>query len=209
MNKSAAFSPLQQAGITGTEFRSANLLLRELPDTRLLRLRSLQPELTTAALRDLGLDLPSSTGGSAGIDPAILCLRPNEWLVYSSSGTPGGLLDRVQARLNGAQPEGGVSGHTAALDMSDGLAVLQLGGAAAPWLLAKLSSLDFLGARETGQHCARTRMGQVAVVVNYHPLAASSTEFVYDLILDRSIARYLWELLLHAASHAEEMYTRS
>lgn len=209
MNTPVALSPLQQAEITETEFRSANLFLRELPDTRLLRLRSLQPELTVAALREFGLKLPLKTGGSAGSDPAILCLRPNEWLAYGSSATSSELFDRIQALHAGAQPAGGTSGYGVALDLSDGLAVLQLSGPAAPWLLAKLGSLDFAGAREAGQHCARTRMGQVAVVVNYHPLAAGSTEFVYDLILDRSIARYLWELLLHSARHAEELYTGS
>jgi sarcosine oxidase gamma subunit len=46
-------------------------------------------------------------------------------------------------------------------------------------------------------------MGHVAVVVHYHQ--AFTGPFVFDLVVDRSIAKYLWLLLLESADHAEEL----
>jgi sarcosine oxidase gamma subunit len=87
--------------------------------------------------------------------------------------------------------------------MSDGFAVFRLQGNGSPWLLCKLSGLDFLAGRAAGQHCARTKLGQVAVVIHYHQ--AENKAFVFDLLVDRSYARYLWELLAASAPHADEL----
>lgn len=204
-NITTAISALQQAGVSQTEFRSSHLLLREMPDIRVLRIRGMQPEATVEALRSQGIEASSSTGGSHGPDPSVLCLRPGEWLVCSAPDANDELLQRVQAAL--ARED--LAGTCAVMDMSDGLAVFQLSGAAAPWLLAKLGGFDFLGNRHSGRYCARMRLGQIAVVVNCQASPARPDEFVYDLILDRSVARYLWELLLHSAPHAEELSTGS
>lgn len=200
-----ALAALHQAGITDTGFRSANLWLQELPDASALRLRSLQPEQWVASLEAQGLEAPVVTGGSVGTDPALLCLRPGEWLVFSDSRSSGQLLDRIQSCL----PKPDSAANTFLLDASDSLAYLRVGGAAAPWLLAKPGSLDFAGLSRTGQYCARTRLGQVAAVVHYHPLAADPEEWVYDLLVDRSVASYLWRLLLNCTEHAEELFQGS
>jgi len=202
MTKSpASLSALQQAGVTDTEFRSPNLWLREVGNASLLRIRSLQPESLAAAFLSAGIEIPASVGQSAGDDPVIMCLRPGDWLVFSETLAAGELHEKFQA----ANFRQNIGAHSAILDFSDGLAVLRVTGAAAPWLLAKLSALDFPGAAGSGQHCARTRMGQVAVVVNYHPVKSGATEFAYDLIIDRSIASYLWDLLLLSTHHADEL----
>lgn len=196
-----ALSALQQAGLEETEFRTPNLHLREVQNACLLRIRSLQAESLAANLRPAGLEIPVSTGQSCGNDPLWLCLRPGEWLVLSETLSASALeefLRVVRSDENSAV-------HNAIMDASDSLAVMRLSGSAAPWLLAKLCGLDFLGGAGSSQHCARTRMAQVAAVVSYHPVKPGSAEFAYDLIVDRSIARYLWDLLLLSTEHAEEL----
>lgn len=197
---STALSALQQAGVPEAEFRSSNLLLREVQNVSLMRVRSLQPDSLASAMRQSGMELPVSTGQSYGDDLTLMCLRPGEWLVLSETLSAGELRNQ----LNVFSPAEHAADQSSILDASDALAVLRVTGAAAPWLLAKLSGLDFLGASRSVQHCARTRMGQVAVIVNYRPAKAGANES-YDLFLDRSIARYLWELLLLSAKHAEEL----
>ena len=79
-----------------------------------------------------------------------------------------------------------------------------LTGAASPWLLVKLCGLDALAGVSTGQHGARTRMGDVAIVLHFCPEPDGAPRF--DLVYDRSIAKYLWDLLNDAAPHAEDLY---
>ncbi|HKX55628.1 MAG TPA: sarcosine oxidase subunit gamma family protein, partial [Xanthomonadales bacterium] len=158
-------------------------------------------ESLAVSLRAAGLVIPVSTNQSSGNDPRWLCLRPGEWLVLSETLAAG----ELQEKLRVASSNEISAVHGVIMDASDGLAVVRLSGAAAPWLLAKLSGLDFVGAIGSPQHCARTRMGQVAAVVSYYPVTSGSAGFEYDLIVDRSIARYLWDMLLLSAEHAEEL----
>jgi heterotetrameric sarcosine oxidase gamma subunit len=141
------------------------------------------------------ISLPTETGACSGDDPAALCLRPGEWLLISETIPAQALLQQFGKLIDSEQ--------TSALDSSDGLAVFRLSGPAAPWLLSKLSCLDFLAGKNHGQHCAQTKMGHVAVIVHYHQLHGD--EFVFDLIFDRSIAKYLWLLLITSADHADEL----
>jgi heterotetrameric sarcosine oxidase gamma subunit len=107
--------------------------------------------------------------------------------------------------LSQALDSNGIASFCTLVDMSDGLAVYRLSGSAAAWLLSKISCVDFVATAAFGQYAARTRMGRVAVVVSHHQLVGTDTEFVYDLIFDRSIAAYLWQLLLSSAPHAQEL----
>lgn len=190
---SSAPTPLQQAGVRDTRLEGRDLVLRELADLTLLRLHSLEePAALAPGLAEAGIDLPVETNAATGRNPAVLCLRPGEWLLLDGSGDGDAIVARIAPRLDPA--------HTALIDLSDGLGVLRLTGAAAPWLLGKLSGLDFLAGVGTGQHAARTRMGDVAVVLHYHPDSGGPPRF--DLVFDRSVARYLWDLLNDAAPHA-------
>jgi heterotetrameric sarcosine oxidase gamma subunit len=96
------------------------------------------------------------------------------------------------------------SALTAVCDQSDALAGIRVSGPAAPWLLGKLSCLDFARGASAGPHCARTRMGEAAVVVHYH--AGSGDGWVFDLYVDRSVAHCLWDLLCACAPHAAELH---
>jgi heterotetrameric sarcosine oxidase gamma subunit len=185
-------SALQQAGIESREFSSSTLKIRELAGTAVLRVHSLP---TREDLSSNTNDLPTNVGQCGGDNPAMLCIRPGEWLVFSETSTPTELIQGI-----GSMQE---LEDAATSDNSDGLAVFRLSGEGTPWLLSKLSGLDYLARCSTGQHCARTKMGQVAVIVHYHEV--KQAQFVFDLILDRSFARYLWELLRESAPHTDDL----
>lgn len=193
-------SPLQQAGIEGTLFQSDSLELKEVTGLTILRLHSLAPiEKLAAELERHGVKLPLQSNHSTGSDPAALCLRPNEWLLFSEQSDPESLLDRFRPAVDPAQ--------TSLLNNSDGLATFRLSGQGAPWLLNKLSGLDFVAGASQEQHCARTRMAHAAVVVHYHQPDGGDSPFVFDLLFDRSLAKYLWDLLSASAPHADDLAT--
>jgi len=131
------------------------------------------------------------------LEPVPVCLRPNEWLLISMQHTAASLTEQLKPAIDPAL--------TALLNNSDGLATFRLSGTGAPWLLGKLSGLDFLAGANGHQHCARTRMGHAAAVVHYHRPGDDPSPFVFDLVFDRSIANYLWNLLTESAPHANDL----
>jgi len=183
---------LQQAGIEQRELRIGDVSLREVPSTSLARLRFFREP--TAADCPLP-ELPLQTGHCGGGNPQFLCLGPREWLVMSPHGTANVLTEALRPATD--------NGRAVAYDLSDALAVFRLAGKAAPWLLAKLSCLDFVKGQHGGRHCARTRVVDIPVTVYYHQ--AAGDEWVFDLISDRSTASYLWALLRDSAPHANEL----
>jgi len=185
-------SALRQAGIDQTGYGSETLRLLELEGRSMFRIHGF-PGLR---LRDNGsIPLPDPTGHCIGEKPRVLCLRPSEWMVIFDEAPTHDQIDEVM------RPDR--SGQAACTDISDGLALFRLSGAGAPWLLNKLSGLDFQAGISAGTHCARTRMGHVAVIVHFFETSAG--ENFFDLIVDRSLARYLWELLCASAPHAGEL----
>jgi len=191
-------TPLQQAGMVGAPFHSDTLELKEVTGVTILRLHSLEPAgCLSAELESHGIDLPFQPNLSTGNEPAVLCLRPNEWLLFSQLSNPECLIERLWSAIDPAQ--------TTLLDNSDGLATFRLYGPGAPWLLSKLSGLDFVAGSSQGQHCARTRMADTAVVVHYHQPGGEGSPFSFDLLFDRSLARFLWELLIASANHADDL----
>lgn len=194
--KTRAPTALQQSGVSPRKFSSATLQLRDIETAAMVRLHSLDdPESLAVAICETGITLPPGTGQAEGECPASLCLSPGEWLIVTEDKSAGELMQNFQALLD--------SNHTAVYDTSDGLALFRLSGPGAPWLLSKLSCLDFLAGCSAGQHCARTRMAQISVLVHYHETADDG--FCFDLMVDRSMAAYLWALLLESASHADEL----
>jgi heterotetrameric sarcosine oxidase gamma subunit len=191
-------SPLQQAGLEGTPFHSDTLELKEVTGVTILRLHSLAPAAQLAAkLESHGIELPLQTNHSTGSDPAALCFRPDEWLLFSEQSDPQRLMEQLRPAIDPAQ--------TSLLNNSDGLAIFRLSGRGGPWLLSKLSGLDYLGGSLQGQHCARTRMAHAAVVVHFHQPDGEGSPFVFDLVFDRSLAKYMWDLLSASANHADDL----
>jgi heterotetrameric sarcosine oxidase gamma subunit len=192
-------SALLQAGIHERRIETEGLRLGEIEDPVLVRVHSLE---APAGARLAALDLPGQVGQVArlhGEDLTAMCLAPGEWLLVgperAATDGPLDLAARLQRKL--------ASDLTAVCDHSDGLAGIRVSGRAAPWLLGKLSCLDFARGAAAGPHCARTRMGDAAVTVHCH--AVSTDEWVFDLYVDRSVAHWLWQLLTVSAPHATEL----
>lgn len=187
---------LEQSGVEVRSVKTSTLTLEEVGYVSIVRLHSL---LQQPFQGSIPFELPGETGFSTGDDPAILCLRPGEWLLLSET-IPARIL--MQQLSDPIDPE-----QTAVLDSSDGLALIRLTGEGAPWLLSKLSSLDFLSGKNQGRHCTRTKMGHVAVIVHCHQAGNQNmdNQMVFDLLIDRSYAKYLWQLLMESADHADEL----
>ncbi len=193
---------LEQAGVSENgyegDYEGEALRIRELSGATVLRLHTLLPlEAIQPAMQSCGLELPALANHSVGQDPAFLCLRPGEWLLFSEFLDSDRLLQRVRPGVEKAS--------TALIDASDALATFRLSGAAAPWLLSKLSCLDFHSGQDAGQHCARTLLAKITAVIHFHQPRNGSSPFVFDLIFDRSVASYCWQVLRASAPHAEEM----
>lgn len=193
-------SALRQAGIHECAFDAAGLHMGEIENPVLVRLRSLE---IFEDSRLAAFGLPGQVGQVSqpdGENLTALCLAPGEWLLVdrasAASNRPPDLVARLQREL--------ASDLTAAFDQADGLAGLRVSGAAAPWLLGKLSCLDFTRGMAAGPHCARTRMGDAIVSVHYHALPDAA--WAFDLYVDRSVAQGLWALLMASAPHAAELH---
>lgn len=186
----------EQAEIPARASRFDGLDLSEIENAALVRLRSLEDP-AEALLAALGL--PRLTGHCSGDDPVALCLAPREWLLVGARAEPASqvLAEQLQGQL--------ASGLSALYDQSDGLAGIRVCGPAAPWLLAKLSGIDFAAAG--AEWCARTRMGDAAVTVHCRPASSNArqSEPRFDLYVDRSVAHALWILLEASAPHATEL----
>jgi len=194
-------TPLQQSGLVDLNYSGESIALRELSGIALLRIRSLQPY---PAIRNkmvsCDIALPADVNQSLGQDPAAMCLAPGEWLLFSEYLGCKRLYAQVQAAV---EPR-----HTVALDLSDAFTVFRLSGNGSSWLLNKLSALDFQKDISCAPRCARTRLQQVAVTLHYHQPGGLATAPVLDLIFDRSLARYMWQLMVASAPHAEELELR-
>lgn len=180
-------SALKQAGVHDDVFRSRTLYLQEIDGISIVRVHCLPGESPDS--------LPAKTGECGGADPGALCIRPGEWLLTSETFTADELLTLAKNRYT-CDP-------LSINDNSDGLAVFRLTGSGAPWLLSKLSGLDFLAGAGTGEHCARTRMQHLAVLV--HMRLSGDGCVSYDLYFDRSFARYFRDLLAASAPHADDL----
>jgi heterotetrameric sarcosine oxidase gamma subunit len=195
-------SALLQAGIADRRFSAEGLQLNEIEDPVLLRLHSLE-DLPGAGPGALAL--PDKVGQVGQIGPvsgeklAALCLASGEWLLVGCAKAPpdppSDLAERLHMEL--------ATELTMVCDQSDALAGIRVAGPAAPWLLGKLSCLDFARGTAAGPHCARTRMGDAAVVVHHHEVSADA--WVFDLYVDRSVAHWLWRLLCASVPHAAEL----
>ncbi|HKJ18156.1 MAG TPA: hypothetical protein VJ984_12445 [Xanthomonadales bacterium] len=185
-------SRLSQSGISDVGHQADALSIQEVENIAVLRLRA------TSAIDEIhlqGHDLPDRTGECSGQVPTILCLRPGEWLVISETTSGESLLSEYEYTQSDQQ--------LYSWDQTDGLAMVRLQGPAAHWLMRKNSGLDFHVTSSTPDHCAQCRFGKISVIVHFHRDTEGTG--VFDLLMDRSLVRYLWTLLVSTAPHAEEL----
>jgi|GEM_PF-2282521 len=197
--KQIAFdSALEQAGLMQTVHQTDGFELSQLSSVTLLRLHSLQARTElNAALLSHGIELPERINQASGQDPAVLCLAPKEWLLFSEYLSVEQLQKQLQAAV---QP--GLS--TLSLQTS-AIALFRLKGNTVPWLLGKCCGLDFHQGMILGQHCTRTRLDQAPAILHYHQPGSGSGPFVFDVMIERSLAHYVWQLFLNYLPHAREL----
>lgn len=197
--RSALGQALGQDGADQAGLQLASLTICERENWAATRLRVLAAD--TGMLAQ-SRNLPIATGTCSGKDPAILCLRPGEWLVVSQSMAPDELLGQVRARYDAP--------GFYCWDHSEALALIRMEGEAAPWLLRKHCGLDIPLDCPRQALCAQTLFARISVLMHWYVigLAGDGPAGVFDLYVDRSRAAYLWDVLVISATHADQMYER-
>lgn len=162
----------------------------------LLRLKSWRPESVTAGRPVVlaGRRLPAEVGATLAGPLRVLCLGPAEWLVISR--------ERAGSRLREQFEPEAIEQGLALVDLSDGLAGLDVQGAAARDLLSKGCGLDLHPRYFAAGQCARTRFAQIPVVIDCLDEAPR-----FALYVARSYRQYLHAWLSDAAAEFQGTLT--
>jgi heterotetrameric sarcosine oxidase gamma subunit len=107
----------------------------------------------------------------------ILCLSPVEWLLVQGDGGETQSPSAAAASSDDSR---------VLTDLSAGLSVLEVSGAAVRHVLNQACSLDFDAKAFPPDHCARTRFAQIPVVIDF---IQSPDRF--ELYVARSLSFYL------------------
>ena len=161
----------------------AVVTLRELPAAAMIDLRF---DPSNAAVLDsvhgaLALKLPLAPGKtSAHPDRAALWLGPDQWLIVAPPGTAASLVQALGDAVS-------------AVDVSDLRAELELAGPRAVDVLRKGCAIDLHPRAFAAGDCALTMLGRVRVA-----LRQIDDRPGYRLLVERSVALYLWDSLTDA-----------
>lgn len=160
-----------------------------------LRLKSWLPEYTNAAKPVVlaGWELPSQVGVTLSGPMRVLCVGPGEWLIMSHE-YPASLRERIEPDL----PKHGL----ALVDLTDGLAGLDVRGCAAREVLSKGCGLDLHPRGFPAQWCARTRFAQIPLVIE-----CLDSPPRFELHVARSYFHYLHTWLIDAAAEFGDTLT--
>lgn len=153
-----------------------------------LRADPANPQVLAALRGMLGFALPLQPNSVARNDSTtVLWLGPNEWLIVVPDGAAAALVADVQRVLHGH--------FFAVTEVSGGQTIVALRGKHVRDVLAKGCSLD-LHPRAFGPgRCAQSHLAKAPIL-----LYQLDDEPVFELILRRSFADYLWLWLLDAAA---------
>jgi len=131
------------------------------------------------------VELPSKVGATAAGELQVFCTGPSDWLIIA----PGQLSSAARGAI-----EAGCACHGLALaDLSSALAVFEITGTASRQVLIKGCGLDLDPRVFVHPQCARTRLGQVAVLI------ATDGEESFNLYVARSHRQWLGDWLHDAA----------
>ena len=156
-----------------------------LPSIWNLRLDPENPPAVEICQRLLGLELPRQANRSVRDGDRRVCwLGPDEWLLIG----PDGAWSELAADL-GRELEGH---HHALTDIGSGHALIRLEGDLAPALLARGCSLDLHHSAFTLDACAQTHVARAQVL-----LIKVDQPAVFELLVRRSFADYLWRWMAH------------
>ncbi len=184
-------SALEQADFGQEGLHVDGLAIREIVDLSIIRVRALRG---TPPSRWSDAELPLQVGACSQAEPRALCLRPGEWLLVGNAKRSENQLSETRRRLDDSE--------FFTWDETHALAVLRLEGEAAPWLLRKHCGLDLPGQGSDDGQCTRARLAHISMLMHYH---INQLAGVYDLFVQRSLARFAWELLVSTAQHALEL----
>jgi sarcosine oxidase, subunit gamma len=157
-----------------------------------LRLKSWLPEVTNGEKPVVlaGRQLPLQVGATLPGPPRVLCVGPGEWLVVAYPRQALELREDIEPDLS---RQGLV-----VVDLTHGLAGLDVRGSAARDVLSKGSGLDFHPRSFPVDRCARTRLAQIPVVIDC--LDAPPR---FELNVARSYFQYLHSWVFDAACEFE------
>lgn len=159
---------------------------------------TLRGDLNSTAMKNAatgvsGVDFPGERGANCVGEKGLCWMSPDELLILLPYAEVAKALSAIDATLKGA--------HHLAVDVSDARAsfTLEGDGAAIRNVLAKLSPADLRpGSLPTGE-MRRTRLAQVAAAVWFHEEGRA------EVICFRSVAEYVWGLLVNAAEPGSEV----
>ena len=172
------------AGESRAHGGTATVMLRELPASTMIDVRLNPADAATlaAAQKAAGLDLPQTPGKfSAHAERSALWFGPNQWLIVAPSGEASALTRALDA----------VAGST--VDVSDLRAEFELAGPLATDVLRKGCGIDLHPRMFGPGNCALTSLARVRVA-----LRQTDERPGYRLLVERSVALYLWDWLVDA-----------
>jgi sarcosine oxidase subunit gamma len=179
-------SPLQSC--SGGPLDGPGLELRELPHSSklLLQARGDIEAIQRAVSSVLGQDLPVTANSSSISTNTVLWLAPRKWLIIFEHGD----ITAVQRQLKEA-----LAGMPCLVsEVSDARFGIQVSGANARRLLAKVCALDLDPKSFIPGDCAQSQLVRVPLLL--HQVDEIPT---YHLFVDRSLAKYAWDWLSDAA----------
>lgn len=148
------------------------------------------PDIAAAVVKKAtGADLPLTPNTSSKMKSgSILWLGPDEWVLVTEAGEEEFLLDAQSRVLAGS--------HYQVVNVTDQHTVITLSGTRAREMLMKLTTLDLHPSQFKPGDVAGTMFGN-AVATLYDGSKKGGMP-VFDLIVRRSFAEYLWCILAEA-----------
>lgn len=138
-----------------------------------------------------GTDVPAARGVTAKDGKSVAWMSPDELLILVPYADAEAAVADLSAALAGE--------HALAVNVSDARAVFRLDGAAVREVLAKLAPADLSPQGLPAMEMRRTRLAQVAAAFW---LSDGQTAHV---VCFRSVGRYVFDLLSHAAKPGSEV----
>lgn len=150
-------------------------------------------ELKKAATEVTGLDFPGMRGAVSDGDKALCWMSPDELLILLPCDEVSNALQTIETALSGQ--------HFLAMDVSDARVSVSLegDGGAIREVLAKLTPADMRFSALPVGEMRRTRLAQIPAAVWFHEDNRA------ELIAFRSVADYVWGLLVNAAEPGAEV----
>ena len=160
------------------------LALQAVNNVRKLRLQARpDTEINPAPLEALlGMTLPQNPREKVNHEPAAYWLAPNDWLLLDPAPAGGNISNVLREAAGGAT--------CVVTDVSDAWSIIEISGADAAAKLAEGCSVDLDDDAFPVGRYALTRLQHLSIII--HRLDDRSK---FHLLVDRNLARFLWDWL--------------